>query len=141
MSWFTRLTRQQAGQPIQARTINRGLDTAEWASKIKASPPLSISATGAGPLIRYMGPIFGVYVVVTSGTTSARMGSALGTGTGIIQTWDGTNLANLQSAGSVNVTIPIYSISSTTGGIPAGTYGITLKIFGVYFLITLDCGN
>lgn len=141
MSWFARLPRQKANQPIAARTINETAAAAEWASRITAAPPLAIVAGLAGPLIKYMGPIFGVYIVVTSGTITARVGTTPGAGTCIVQTWNGSVLANLQSSGSVNVTIPVLSISSTTGGIPTGTYGLAIKIAGAYWLCTVDCGN
>lgn len=141
MSWFNKLPRQQAGQPIVARTINRIAGAAEWASRIKADPPLAIISTGAGPLLRLAGPLFGVYIVVTSGTITARSGTTPGSGTAIVQTWNGTVLANLQSASSTNVTIPVLSISSTTGGIPTSTYCVALRIAGAYWIISVDCGN
>lgn len=137
MAWFTRLPRQQAGQPIQARTINRASETAEWASKITASFPLGMIAGVGGPLLRYIGPIFGAYIVVTDGTISARVGTAPGTGNVKIQTWNGSALANLAGASD----LPVFSISSTTGGIPTGTYGVVLRIYDAYWLITVDCGN
>ncbi len=140
MSWFARLPRQKAGHPIRARTINRIAETAEQISKFRVCPPLSLNMSAAGLMLRYLGPLFGVYIVLTDGTISARVGTTPGTGTAIIQTFNGTILANLQKSGT-NVTTKVYSISSTTGGIPTGVYGIALLIFGVYWLITVDCGN
>lgn len=135
MSWFNKLPRQQAGQPIVARTINQIAASAEWSAKIKADPPLAIINTGAGPLLRLAGPIFGVYIGITDGTITARSGTTPGSGNVKIQTWNGTALADL------GVDVPVLSISSTTGGIPTGTYCVVLRIMGAYWMITVDCGN
>jgi hypothetical protein len=136
MSWFRRLHKQKSGEIIEASTLADTAEAAEWAAKIKANPPLSIMSTGAGPLLRLAGAVFGVYVGVSSGTIGPRTGSTPGTGNFTPQTWNGTALANLST-----ITLPCLSISSTTGGIPGGTYLVVLKIYGVYWVITADCGN
>jgi hypothetical protein len=135
MSWFNKLPRQQAGQPIVARTINQIAASAEWSAKIKADPPLAIINTGAGPLLRLAGPIFGVYIGITDGTITARVGTSPGSGNVKIQTWNGSALADL------GVDVPVLSISSTTGGIATGVYVIVLRILGAYWLISVDCAN
>lgn len=135
MSWFNKLPRQQAGQPIVARTINQIAASAEWSAKIKADPPLAIINTGAGPLLRLAGPIFGVYIGVTDGTITARSGATPGSGNVKIQTWNGTALADL------GVDVPVLYISSTTGGLATGVYVIVLRIMGAYWIISLDCAN
>jgi TctA family transporter len=111
-------------------------ETCDWASQIKAQPPISVMGTAAGPLIRLAGMIFSVYVgVVATGGITARSGSTPGSGNVTLQTWDGTALASL------GITKKAYSISSTTGGIPSGTYCIILRICSAHWLISLDCGN
>jgi hypothetical protein len=136
MGWFQRLPRQKAGKPVVARTINQIADAAEMSARIRVVAPLTMSVGPFGPIIRFLGPVFGVYIVVTDGTISARVGTTPGGGNAFPQTFNGTVLANLSSD-----TIKVYSISSTTGGIPTGTYGIAIKIAGVYWLVCVDCGN
>jgi hypothetical protein len=133
--WFRRLYRQQPNTEIQASTLANTADVAEWASKIKANPPLAVMATAAGPLIRMAGPIFGVQIGTASGIITARVGTTPGTGSLAISTWNGTAL------GTLGVPVPVRSISSTTGGIPDGTFCIALRILGAYWVIVTDCGN
>jgi hypothetical protein len=135
MSWFASLKKQKPGEVIEARTLRETAEVAEWASRARAASPLAITSTAAGPLIRLAGALFGAYVGVTDGTITARSGLTPGNGQVTIYTWNGTALASL------NIQIPVLSISSTTGGIATGTYCIILKIYGVYWLITTDCGN
>ncbi len=134
--WFRRLPVQQPGKPISAQTLRLTTEAAEWATRIRADAPLKVISTGFGPLIRYMGPIFGAYVAVSSGTITARSGSTPGTGSAVIQTWNGTTLANMAGSGA---TVTAKNISSATGGITTGKYMIILKISGTYWVITAEC--
>ncbi len=136
MPWFSRIKKQQAGDVIEARTIRQTTESAEWASNIRANPPLSVIATASGPLLRLAGTLFGAYIGVADGTITARSSGTPGNGLFYPQTWNGTALANLST-----VSVPCLSISSTTGGIPTGTYLVVLKIYGIYWVITADCGN
>jgi hypothetical protein len=135
MAWFARLPRQKAGQPITARAMNRTTEAAEWATKIGASWPLGIISTVGGPFLRYLGQIFGAYVGVTDGTITARSGTTPGTGNVTLYGWNGSALV------SIGQDVVVWSISSTTGGIPTGTYCIVLRIYDAYWLISVDCGN
>jgi hypothetical protein len=135
MPWFKTLTKQKAGDPITARSLRETAEVAEWAGKIRAESPLAVISSGAGPLLRLAGPLFGAYVGVTNGTISARSGSTPGSGNVTIQTWNGTALASL------NIDVPVLYISSTTGGLASGVYVILLKIYGRYWIIAVDCAN
>jgi hypothetical protein len=137
MGLFQTIKKQKSGQVIEAKTLRDTATVAEWAAQIKVAPPLEMMAFAAGPLIRLAGAIFGIYIgVVATGGISARVGTTPGSGNFTPQTWNGTVLANL----SAN-TLPCYSISSTTAGIPSGTYIIVIKIYNVYWVCTADCGN
>lgn len=132
--WFRKLRRQQAGQPITARTINQTQEVAEWASRLKADPPLAIVTTAFGPLLRLAGPLFGVYIVVTTSTITARSGNSPGSGTAKLQTWDGSVMADIP--GPINFTV--YNISSSAT-IASGKYCIVLRISNAYWIITAEC--
>jgi hypothetical protein len=127
--------KQVGGQPIMASTLRQLADTCDTVSRLTADPPLEIVNTGGGMMLRLAGMLFSVYIVTANGTITARVGTTPGTGNATIQTWNGTALASL------GVDKKVYSISSTTGGIPTGTWGIMLRICGSYWFITLDCGN
>jgi hypothetical protein len=133
--WGRNHRKQKGGQPIMASTLRQLAETCDTVSRITADPPLEIVNTGGGMLLRLAGPLFGVHIGVTNGAITARSGGTPGTGNVTIQTWNGTALASL------GVDVKAYSISSTTGGIPSGTYCIVLRICGSYWLISVDCGN
>lgn len=136
MAWFTRLKKQQPGQPIEAKTLRTMAEVAEWASRLRADPPLSIATTAFGPIIRWVGMIFSVYIaVVDSGGISARAGTTPGNGTVILYNWNGTVLAPM----SGTITKTAYNISSASGGIAAGKYCIILRICNDYWIITSEC--
>lgn len=124
------------GDIVSARDLREIGETCDQFSRFSVEPPLEMIWTALGPLVRLAGPLFGVYVgVVASGGISARSSGTPGTGNVTIQTWNGTALASL------GITVVAKSISSTTGGIPSGTYCIVLRICGAYWLISVDCGN
>ncbi len=135
MAWWKKHDYPAPGKPIVARDLRRVAQTADMVSQLRADAPLSVQVGFSGILIRYLGQVFGAYIAVTSGTITARSGTTPGTGNVTPYGWDGTSLVTM------GTTIPVYSISSTTGGIPTNTYCIVLKIFGAYWIITADCGN
>lgn len=136
MGWFKNHWKARAGKPISASGLRGIADTCDQVSRIKCQPPLEALWTPGGLLLRVAGAIFGAYVgVVVGGGISAMSGLTPGTGNVTLYTWNGTVLASL------GITEAVYSISSTTGGIPAGTTCIILRIAGNYWLISADCGN
>lgn len=136
MAWWFRHKKQKAGRPIEARTLRQMAQTCDWASQIRANPPLSIMATGNGPLFRLASMLLSVYIgVVGSGGVTARSGSTPGSGSVTLQTWNGTSLANFPGSASVTA----YNISASGSGIASGKYCIILKIAGAYFIITSEC--
>lgn len=72
--FFRRLLRQNPGEVIRASTINRTIDIAEWATQLRVAPPLELSNTPAGPLIR-IGALLGGRVFWCRGTFSAATGT------------------------------------------------------------------
>jgi hypothetical protein len=132
--WFNNIKRQKPNEPIEARTLRMTAEAAEWASRIKANSPLTIQATGAGPLLRLAGMLFSVYIAKTSETVSARNGTDPGTGKVILYNFNGTSLA----ATSTEWTVYNYSGTPTTG-IPVGKYCVILKIMGYYWIISVEC--
>lgn len=141
MAWSKIHPKQKVGKPIEARTLRTMAETCDWATGIKANPPISVMSVAGGPLLRLAGWLFSVYVGVVSspGPITARIGTTPGVGPVNIQTWNGTVLGNLLDESSNPITVTAYSISSTVGGVPAGAYVIVLRICGAYWLITVDC--
>lgn len=133
MPWFKTHKKQKSGKPIEARTLADMARTCDWIARLQVEPPLSILSVGGGPLLRWAGMIFGVYIGITNGTITARSGSTPGSGRVDFQAWNGTTL---QSMGTHQT---CYNISSSSGGIVTGKYCIVLKISGVYWIITTEC--
>lgn len=132
--WNRKLPRQEPGKPIAAATINRTADAAEWATRIQVTPPLGIFANAFGPVLAYVGPIFGFYVaVVGSGGISARSGNYPGSGTVSLCNWNGTELT------TTSKTKTVYNLSSTSGGISSGKYCAIIRWMSAYWIITAEC--
>ena len=143
MAWLKNHTKQKPDQPIAAKTLRTMAETCDWMTRIQADPPLSIMSVAGGPLLRLGGWLFSIYVgvVASPGPITARVTTTPGTGPVNIQTWNGSDLGDLLDESSNPITVTAYSISSTTGGIPAGTYVIMVRICGAYWIVTADCGN
>jgi hypothetical protein len=136
MAWFKRHKKQEPGEIIEARTLRELAETADATSQIQADPPLGIVAGTGGYFLRYIGPIFGAYIATASGTITARSGSTPGTGTVVLQTWNGTALAAMTGPGA---TWPVKNWNSASGGVASGKYCVILKIYGVYWVINAEC--
>ena len=79
----------------------------------------------------------------TDGTITARSGTTPGTGTVYLVVYDGTVL-QIQNGtgGNPTVTQAVLNFSSTTGGIPTGTYvWIEPDPGSNWFITAVDCGN
>jgi hypothetical protein len=78
-------------------------------------------------------------VCVTNGTMTARSGNTPGLGTVDLKTLDATT-GDYMDAG---VSVPeVKNFSSTTGGIPSGTWGwVSWDDDGVPTFTSADCGN
>ena len=136
MSWKQKFHKQKVGAPIAAETLRTMAEGLEWCSNINVEPPLEIIPMATGPFIRLAGWFFAAYVgTVGSGGISARASATPGSGTVDLMTYNGSTLV------SFGASVTALSISSTTGGIPEGTYCIVLRIFGVFWLVSVDCGN
>jgi hypothetical protein len=137
MAWFRkhRLASQQQGRPISAQDLRHAGETLDWIAQIQAAPPLELLSTVTGPLLRYPGMLFEVYIAVTTTTISARSGGTPGSGTVKVQTWDGSALADLAGP----VTFTALNISAATGGIASGKYCIVIKIASAYWIVTAEC--
>ncbi len=85
----------------------------------------------------------GLQRAYTDGTISARVGTTPGTGGVFIVIYDGS-VYQIQngSGGNPTITQAVLNFSSTTGGIPSGTYcWIGLASDGQWEIISVDCGN
>ena len=134
--WRHRTPRQEPGRPIRAATLNRAAEAAEWGNRLMVDAPLALVATGFGPLLRYAGQIFGMYVaVVQTGGITARSSSPPGSGIVTLYTWDKstTTLASL----GINKTI--YNWNSTGGTIAAGKYCVIMRWLSDYWVIAAEC--
>ncbi len=113
--FFKTLRRQQAGQPIIARTINAIADTAEWASRLRVSAPLNMKHSPAGPLIGIT-PYKGL-LAVANGNIPPRSGSAAGVGSVFIVTQECTFSAGAMTGCTLTtstISLQVYNPSSTT---------------------------
>ena len=134
MPWFRTHKKQRPGQPIVARDLRKLAETADFAARIRANPPLGISLFSGGPLISYLGQVFGAGIAITTSTISYRSGSTPGSGTAALQSWNGSIFQVLP-----NGTVTVFNISSNPTGIPNGKYCILLRIFGSWWIITAEC--
>ncbi len=76
--------------------------------------------------------------IVTTGGITARSGTTPGTGNITFVYYDTDTQVLTQTGDSTT----IYSISSTTGGVPQDTYVMVGKdVNGIWWLISVDCGN
>lgn len=142
--WLRNLVKQKPGQPIQARTLRTVAEAAEWATRIRVAPPLTMLATPFGPVIGLGGlSLQSGQLALTSGTITARSGTTAGTGTAYTVTDKaGVLTVNNGSGGAPTITLTVYSLSSTTAGIPTNTYvWIALSPSGAWWITTVDCGN
>lgn len=134
MSWLVKLPRQQAGQTIVARTINRIAEAAEWACKITVSPPLEIICTGAGPHIR-LAAKQGVFLCQPTGPVAG----ATGTWPTITPTKFGADIY-LPSAGSLTAIGNADCYNWHAGGLVASkTCTLIQDPSGAYVVIDQDC--
>jgi len=137
MAWLRKhkIAQQEKGQPISAEALRHAGESLDWLVGIQVSPPLEMLSTANGPLIRYPGMLFEVYIGVTTSTITARSGGTPGSGSIKIQTWNGTSLADLGGP----VTFTVYNWNSASGGVASGKYCVILKIAGSYWLLAAEC--
>lgn len=136
------LARQKSRKPIQSRTINRGLAEIEKAGRLRVAPPLEMSDTAIGPLIRFAGSLVGVFLAETTTTVTPATGSlpgiTPGTGTITFLRWSGSAM----SAGTSGITVRnIFKsvVSGQTYTVASGKTCIVFKLYNVYWLIAADC--
>ncbi|MGE4196034.1 MAG: hypothetical protein AB7G11_02775 [Phycisphaerales bacterium] len=87
---------------------------------------------GGRPLRVTLGNLIGFAVIKTNGTITARSGTTPGTGSAYIQTWSGTVLANGNS-------VTVRNVSGKAGGIGSGLYGFAVKLFGIWWVVSVEC--
>jgi hypothetical protein len=80
-------------------------------------------------------PARGKYNATTTGTITARSGATYGSGPVTVN----VNIAGTETATALSLTV--YNVSSTTGGIPSGTR-VQIEEFtdGYYYVTAVDCG-
>lgn len=141
--WFRSLQRQKVGQPITARTLRQLAEVAEWSTRIKAMPPLSIMSTAAGPIIRIDSAQKTDWLAITNGAISANVVVTAGvkwtpgSGTVYAVTFDGTHWNT-----DTSVDYDVINFSTTTAGIATGVLvWIGEDEWGNNVITAVDCGN
>ena len=122
------IAQQQQGKPISAQALRHAGETLDWISNIDASAPLECLATANGPLIRYPGMLFEIYIGVVTTAITAASGATPGSGQAKVETWNGTALADL--GGPVN-----FKVYTTGSAVTVGTYIQFVKIAGSFWII------
>ncbi len=123
--------------------------TAKWARQLQelvvrnsldvsACTGLDIHQTSGGTVIAVTESSDLSPGIVSAGQDiTARVGTTPGTGT--VDLYDLDDSGILTNSGEV---VTVYSISSTTGGVPTGTYVMVSEDGqGNWWLISVDCGN
>lgn len=109
------------------------LTAVENLSSIQTEGPITATVSAAGILLKV--PAFPVQIVKTTSTITARSGSTAGTGTVTFQMFNGTTFVN--DAARTNV--KVYNWSSGTPATPSGKYGVAIKLWGYWFLVSVEC--
>lgn len=135
MAWWRRHKKQQQGQAITARNLRQMAQTCDYAAQMRADPPLAIMATAGGPLLRLANAPFSAYIAVVVSPITPRSGPTPGSGTVKLQTWDTSELADLDGP----VIFTAYNFSSSSTGIASGKYCVILRIDGSYWVISAEC--
>jgi hypothetical protein len=125
------------GDVLTAELIN-ALAHGQRAAGIRASGGINVRQTASGQ-IQISGTFTGCFVaIVGTAGIGARSGSTLGNGNVEIQVKGPSTGAYVDSGLSVTVD----SISSTTGGVPSGTWVVcSYQDDGTPTLTSVDCGN
>src|SRR5208282_492303 len=120
MSFFKRLRRQEAGKPIIAQTINKIADAAEWATRLRVSPPLTLKSMPGGPLIGLgIMPTQGFLAVANGAIPAASSSTDAGIGQVYMVTTTATFTSGLLSSLDMSdgsQTIYVYNPSQTKMG-------------------------
>lgn len=120
------------GKPILASSLNWLMRQCKKVDRIQGVAPIEVVNTSNGILIRLATKLFEVRIGQTSGTISARSGTAAGSGSVVLQSFDGTNL----SAGE---TVTAYLFSAASGGIPSGKYCVVARLLSHWWVIAVEC--
>lgn len=125
------------GDPITAQLLN-DIANGRYAAGIRATGGVTVRQTPGGQ-IQIAGHFTGCFVgVVNSGGLTARSGSTLGNGSVEIQVKNPAT-GNYVDSG---MAMTVDSISSTTGGVPSGTWVVCqFQDDGTPTLTSVDCGN
>lgn len=107
--------RQQPGQPIEARTLNRPIDAVERLDKLSVAAPLEIQRTAGTVMIRDTSPR-GRWIKITSAASSGKYawsevswssGGSASTPSGFV---GGTTSQNPAYEANGSTTVPLNSI-------------------------------
>jgi hypothetical protein len=121
--------------------------TTKWLNQLRAivlrnqielgpNSGLAMLQTPTATVLRLANSVSFGQLVVTDGTITARVGTTAGTGTVFATTFNGTTIT------TTGVEFTVYSYSSTTGGIPTGSYcWMTPDEAGYLWVVSVDCGN
>lgn len=128
--------RIKPGDELTTKWLNSVRDAAIEGSIADLGPGLKGSPTPKGWSIGLARLDGGGHWAKTDGTISARSGTTLGTGTVFLLDVSGTTITVTSD------TEDVVNYSSTTGGIPTGTYVFVQDDgFGNMSITAVDCGN
>ncbi len=130
----------QPNQPITAKWARQLQDLVVRNSlDVSACTGLDIHQTSGGTVIAVDESTLPKLTVgkVDGGGITARVGTTPGTGT--VSFYQLNDSGVLEDSGDGDT---VYSISSTTGGIPSGTYVMCEQdVNDDYWVVSVDCGN
>lgn len=115
------------------RWVDQIIGAIENLHNISASGILSATIGPNG--IHLHVPEFPIAIVKTTGTISARVGATPGTGTVTFQMFNLTSFVD----DSARTNLTVYNYSSNATLTTSGKYGVCIKIWGVWFLIVVEC--
>jgi len=128
----------RAGDELTLRFLNWVRDKC-LRNTIKLGPNSGLSGIWGsdGTILRVAtGEGGGAQLAITDGSISARSGTTPGSGTVFDVSYNGTVLV------TATTTKTVGNFSSTTGGIPTGTYvWIEQDPQGAWWITAVDCGN
>ncbi len=128
--------RLKPGDELTTRWLNSVRDAAIEGSISDLGPGLTGSPTPNGWTIGVNERSGGGFWAKTNGTISARSGTTLGAGSVFLLSVTTTTITVLTD------TQAVVNYSSTTGGIPTGTYVFVQDDgFGNMSITAVDCGN
>lgn len=121
------------GQPILASSLNWLMAACKKVNNIKGVAPIEVTNNSTGITIRLADTPLQFAIGTTSTAITARSGTGPGSGSVVLQAFDGTNLS------ATPETVTAYLFSAATGGIASGKYCVVARILGYWWIVAAEC--